>query len=83
MLGGSGGSQRQGPRWSVPRLLKLAIGTWNVNSLMGKEPELVREVERYRLDIVSLTSTHSLGSRISLLERGQTYRRVSSGEDAI
>ena len=32
-----------------PRLLKLAIGTWNVTFLMGKEPELVREVERYRL----------------------------------
>ncbi|KAK5604392.1 hypothetical protein CRENBAI_018393 [Crenichthys baileyi] len=27
----------------------------------GKEPELVREVERYRLEIVGLTSTHSVG----------------------
>ncbi|KAI3366378.1 hypothetical protein L3Q82_000536 [Scortum barcoo] len=41
----------------------LAIGTWNVTSLGGKEPELVREVERYRLEIVGLASTHdSLGS---------------------
>ncbi|KAI3365918.1 hypothetical protein L3Q82_000741 [Scortum barcoo] len=38
----------------------LAIGTWNVTSLGGKEPELVREVERYRLEIVGLTSTHSI-----------------------
>ncbi|KAI3377853.1 hypothetical protein L3Q82_008991 [Scortum barcoo] len=30
------------------------IGTWNVTSLGGKEPELVREVERYRLEIVGL-----------------------------
>ncbi|KAI3352981.1 hypothetical protein L3Q82_019556 [Scortum barcoo] len=35
----------------------------------GKEPELVREVERYRLEIVGLTSTHSLGSGTQLLER--------------
>lgn len=35
---------------------------------MGKEPELVEEVERYRLDIVGLTSTHSSGTKI--LDRG-------------
>lgn len=28
---------------------------------MGKEPELVQEVERYRLDAVRLTSARSLG----------------------
>ncbi|KAK3516473.1 hypothetical protein QTP70_016707, partial [Hemibagrus guttatus] len=38
----------------------------------GKEPELVREVERYRLEIVGLASTHSLGSGTQLLERGWT-----------
>ncbi|KAI3368369.1 hypothetical protein L3Q82_007835 [Scortum barcoo] len=37
-----------------------------------KEPELMREVERYRLEIVGLTSTHSLGSGTQLLERGWT-----------
>ncbi|TWW80160.1 hypothetical protein D4764_10G0011900 [Takifugu flavidus] len=31
------------------------------------EPELVREVEKFRLDIVSLTSTHGKGSGTSLL----------------
>lgn len=46
-----------------------AIGIWNVTSLVVKEAELVREVERYWLDIVRLTSTHSLGSGTSLLER--------------
>ena len=39
-----------------------AIGTWNVTSLVRKEPVFVREVERYKLDIVSRTSMHSLGS---------------------
>lgn len=26
----------------------LTLGTWNVTSLVGKEPELMREVERYQ-----------------------------------
>ncbi|KAK3546853.1 hypothetical protein QTP86_003744 [Hemibagrus guttatus] len=51
----------------------LAFGTWNVTSLGGKEPKLVREVERYRLEIVGLASTHSLGSGTQLLERGWTF----------
>ena len=37
--------------------MTLAIGTWNVTLLGGKEPELVREADRYRLEIVGLTST--------------------------
>ncbi|KAK3569195.1 hypothetical protein QTP86_026474, partial [Hemibagrus guttatus] len=35
-------------------------------------PELVREVEQYLLEIVGLASTHSLGSGTQLLERGWT-----------
>ncbi|KAK3568677.1 hypothetical protein QTP86_012873 [Hemibagrus guttatus] len=48
----------------------------------GKEPELVREVERYRLQIVGLVSTHSLGSGTQLLERGWTlfFSGVPHGE---
>ena len=48
----------------------------------GKEPELVREVERYRLEIVRLTSTHSLGSGTQLLERSWTlfHSGVTRGE---
>ncbi|KAI3369128.1 hypothetical protein L3Q82_026090 [Scortum barcoo] len=64
------------------RLTTQQEGTWNVTSLGGKEPELVREVERYRLEIVGLTSTHSLGSGTQLLERGWTlhYSGVAQGE---
>ena len=40
--------------------------------LMGKEPELVREVERYQLDNIGLISTHSSGSGTSLLQTGWT-----------
>ncbi|KAI3376235.1 hypothetical protein L3Q82_016743, partial [Scortum barcoo] len=54
------------------RLTTRRKGHGNVTSLGGKEPELVREVERYRLEIVGLTSTHSLGSGTQLLERGWT-----------
>ena len=60
-----GSGQRRGPWWSDPRLQKLALGTWNVTSLVGKEPELVRKVEKFRRDIVGLTSTHSKGSGTS------------------
>ena len=40
------------------------------------------EVERFRLDIVGLTSTHSLGSGTRLLERGWTlhFSGVARGE---
>ena len=48
------------------------MGTWNVTSLRGKEPELVREVERYRLEIVGPASMHSLGPGTELLKRGWT-----------
>ncbi|TWW81730.1 R2DM Retrovirus-related Pol polyprotein from type II retrotransposable element [Takifugu flavidus] len=77
-----GSSRRRGPWRSDPRLHKLALGTWNVTSLVGKEPELVREVEKFRLDIVGLTSTHSKGSGTSLLERGWTlyHSGVADGE---
>ena len=54
------------------QLQKLALGSWNVTSLKGKEPELVREVEKFRLDIIGLTSTHSKGFGTILLERGWT-----------
>ncbi|TWW63623.1 hypothetical protein D4764_03G0006310 [Takifugu flavidus] len=49
---------------------------------MGKEPELVREVEKFRLDIVGLTLTHGKGSGTSLLERGWTlyHSGVADGE---
>ena len=77
-----GSGRRRGPWRSDPRLQKLALGTWNVTSLVGKEPELVREVEKFWLDIVGLTSTHSKGSGTSLLERGWTlfHSGVATGE---
>lgn len=39
---------------------------------MGKELELVREVERFQLDVVGLTSMHGQGSETSLVERSWT-----------
>lgn len=38
---------------SDPRVFRLATGTWNNRSLVGKEPELVHEVEQHQLDKVS------------------------------
>ncbi|KAK3557745.1 hypothetical protein QTP86_000302 [Hemibagrus guttatus] len=67
--------RNDGPRRPKPWTKNLAFGTWNVTSLGGKEPELVREVERYRLEIVGLASTHSLGSGTQLLERAPQLSR--------
>lgn len=41
-----------GSRWqcSDPSLQKLALETWNITSLVGKEPVLVCEVKKYQLD---------------------------------
>ncbi|KAK3521856.1 hypothetical protein QTP70_018587 [Hemibagrus guttatus] len=77
-----GSSHGRGPRRPKPWTKNLAFGTWNVTSLGGKEPELVREVERYRLEIVGLASTHNLGSGTQLLERGRTlfFSGVPHGE---
>lgn len=47
------------PRCADSRHLRLALGTWNVTYVVGKEPELVQ----YKLDIVWLTSTHSTGTK--------------------
>ncbi len=82
VLRGSGSSRRRGPRQPDPWTRKLALGTWNVTSLEGKEPEIVREVERFRLEIVGITSTHGWGSGTTLLERGWTLHHsgVAHGE---
>ncbi|KAK3569032.1 hypothetical protein QTP86_021564, partial [Hemibagrus guttatus] len=77
-----GSSHGRGPQRPKPWTKNLAFGTWNVTSLGGKEPELVREVERYRLEIVGLASMHSLGSGTQLLERSWTlfFSGVPHGE---
>ena len=48
---------------------KLHIGTWNVTSLTGKEPELVDEAIRYRLDIVGVSSTKRKCNRTLILNK--------------
>ena len=77
-----GGSRRQGPWRSDTWLPKQALGTRNVTSLMGKESELAREVEKLLVDIVGSTSTHSKDSWTSLLGRHWTlfHSGVASSE---
>ncbi|KAK3550822.1 hypothetical protein QTP70_005747 [Hemibagrus guttatus] len=77
-----GSGHGRGPRRPKPWTKNVAFGTWNVTSLGWKEPKLVREFERYRLEIVGLASTHSLGSGTQLLERGWTlfFSGVPHGE---
>ncbi|KAI3366530.1 hypothetical protein L3Q82_000661 [Scortum barcoo] len=80
---GLGSSRGGGLDDPIPRTKTLAIGTWIVTSLGGKEPELVQgRLRGTGLEIVGLTSTHSLGSGTQLLERGWTlhYSGVAQGE---
>ncbi|KAK3561419.1 hypothetical protein QTP86_002547 [Hemibagrus guttatus] len=66
-----------------PRLRDdVTADCWMMSGVGGPYPELVREVERYRLEIVGLASTHSLGSGTQLLERSWTlfYSGVPHGE---
>ncbi|TWW73491.1 hypothetical protein D4764_15G0008850 [Takifugu flavidus] len=53
----------------------------NIISLAGKELELVGDVEHYRLDMVGLTSTHSVGSGTQVFEVSWTifYAGVAQG----
>ena len=58
---------------------KLHIGTWNVTSLTGKEPELVDEAIRYRLDIVRVSSTKRKGNGTLVLNK--TWKLFYSSVD--
>uniref|UniRef100_A0A8C6LH35 Endonuclease/exonuclease/phosphatase domain-containing protein n=1 Tax=Nothobranchius furzeri TaxID=105023 RepID=A0A8C6LH35_NOTFU len=79
---GLGGRPMREPWRSDLRTMKLFFGTWNITFLAGKEQDLVAEIERYRLDIVGLTSAHSIGSGTQVLERGWTlsFAGVAPGE---
>lgn len=70
MHGATGSSQRLGAWCYDHGLPKLVLETWNAISLVGKDPELVHQTEKYQLDIVGLTSVHDMGSGTNLLERG-------------
>ncbi|KAK3539464.1 hypothetical protein QTP70_008500 [Hemibagrus guttatus] len=57
---------------SMTQTLVKEFGSWDMECHLtgGEEPEIVREVEWYWLEIVGLVSMHSLGSGTQLLERG-------------
>ena len=51
------------------RKQKLHIGTWNATSLTSKEPKLVHEAFRYRLDIVEVSFTKRKGNGTLVLNK--------------
>ena len=63
-----------------PNSWNLAIGNWNVSSLIGKEQELVCQAQQYRLDIVGISSTKRRGSVTVELNGG--WKILYSGVDA-
>jgi hypothetical protein len=50
----------------------MDIGNWNISSNSGKEPKLVREAQKYRLDIVGVSSTGLRGAGTRDLDQGKT-----------
>lgn len=56
-------------------------GKWNVNSLVGMEPEQVREVKRSQLGIVGLTYLHNAGSGTEFSERWLTLSFFKVAQD--
>lgn len=56
-------SRQEGALWAS-QSLAMEPSSWFLKHQFteGKEPELLREDERYQLDIDGLTSTHSIGS---------------------
>lgn len=75
-----GGGHR--PGHPDPWLCRPSLDTWNVTFLAGKEPELVKEVEKYQLAIAGLTSMHSTSYGTKVLETGGTLSlsEVAQGE---
>ena len=54
-------------------------GNWTVTSLNGKEQEMVREAEQYRLNIVAVSSTKCRGS--DAVELNEGWKLFYSGVD--
>lgn len=63
-------SEGMGSVGSDPRLLTLTLGTRNVTSLAGKEPELVREVETDTEQILSDRPRHTAWAVEPPISRG-------------
>ncbi len=64
-LGGSRVAQRQNGEGGLKRKRQrqrhMDIGIWNIRSIRGREPELVEEAAKYRLDIVGVSETREKG----------------------
>jgi hypothetical protein len=52
----------------------MRFGTWNIKSLNGKEVEIVREMEKYRLELLGLSEVKKKGSGEKRLEKGFILR---------
>jgi hypothetical protein len=53
---------------------EMRFGTWNIKSLNGKEVEIIREMEKYRLELLGLSEVKKKGSGEKRLEKGFILR---------
>jgi exonuclease III len=66
------------PRWILQQRQRkdkeMRFGTWNIKSLNGKKVVIVREMEKYRLELLGLSEVKKKGSGEKRLEKGFILR---------
>ena len=56
------------------------LGTWNVRSVKNKETELIREMERYNLDVLGVSKTKARGNGMTAIDGAiYVYAGVAEG----
>ena len=44
------------------------IGTWSIRSIKNKEREVIREMERYNIDVLGLSETKARGNGMKVVD---------------
>lgn len=52
----------------------MRFGTWNIKTIMGKEPEIVNEMRDRKLELLGLSEVRKKGSGTKIIEGGYTLR---------
>lgn len=68
---------------TVDKLAELIIGTWNINTINGKEEEIVEEIKDWKIQIMGISETKKKGKGFKILKDGYTpwYTLYYSGHD--
>lgn len=66
------------------KVMEMRLGTWNIKTFMGKEVELVGEMEKYKINVLGLSEVKKKGEGEIVLDKGVVFRYsgVSKGSRA-